>query len=172
MTAAEDRALGLVAELHSLRASINDAQGAYDANRLARGTGDHVVEFCLIRAMGKFEEILGDLFYLALEGKHGPEAVPVLTVASRGDAVLIVSGFDLPGEGRYTAWMPYAEKTLKRASKLLVDGLPFQRLENRPTEKELLADLTTVRNAIAHDSAAAKHKFQELDRQLPEAPTA
>ena len=147
-----------------LQNSVSDADMAFRANQLKRATRDHVVEFCLVRALGKFEEYLGELFCLAMEGKLGAECAPTMAVTSHDDALLLVSGFDDSSSGRYTAWMPFAEKTLKRADKLFANGLPFARLAHRPTEKAALSELVIVRNAIAHDSSVARGKFEALAR--------
>lgn len=165
MTAASDLSDGLSSTLEDLRLSISDAEAAHAKGHLKQATRDDVVELTLVRAMGLFEEFLGDLFMLAMEGNHGVDSQPLVTVGSRAEAVLFVSGVDQSGAEKYISWLPFKDKTLGRASRLLTNGLPFARLANRPTEKTALGDFVKVRNRIAHDSASAREKFESLARQ-------
>jgi len=155
-------AADLANELQRLRNSVADAEQAYRASNLVRATRDDVVELALVRAMGLFEEFIGDLFYMALENRLGGEIMPLVPAGNTDEAILLVAGSDAAGDSRYVSWMPIKEKTLKRASRLLTNGQPFARLANRSAEKAALVDLTTVRNRIAHDSGTARLKFAEL----------
>lgn len=157
-------ATNLGSSLEHLRESVIDADAAYRARKLRRATRDDVVELSLIRGMGMFEEFIGDLFVLALQARLGSEVTPIHTASNPDQAQLYVSGVDGVGDARYTSWMPFSQKTIPRAQRLLVRGQPFSRLSNRSTDKQELASLTTVRNRIAHDSIPARGKFEQLAR--------
>lgn len=154
-------AADLASELSGLRKSVEDAEQAYKSSNLQRGTRDDVAELALVRAMGLFEEFLGDLFFLGMLGKLGAEVVPIVSAQNEEEATLLIAGSDA-GDARYIAWMPLKEKTLKRGDRLFTNGQPFSRLANRSSEKSAISDLTVVRNRIAHDSPIARSKFVDL----------
>lgn len=147
-------------EIDQLRSSVADANSAFENGALHRGTRDDVVELTLVRALGLFEEFTGDLFYLALQSRLGSEVTPTIPAKNREDAVRIVAGADAYMDSKYVSWMPFQSKTMPRARELLSNGSPFNRLSTRSPLRNLLADLTIVRNRIAHDSQVARHKFE------------
>lgn len=159
MTAVSDLVGTLTKDLGALKKSVADAEQSYAAKHLLRGTRDDVVELTLIRAMGLFEEFIGELFYLALQGDLGPEVRPLMRASSRDEASRLVAGADSFGEARYVSWMPLPSRTLSRAHALLRNGEPFRRLESRAALQRSVNDLTVVRNRIAHASETAKQKF-------------
>lgn len=165
MTKGVDRAEEFSVQVKTLINSISDAQNAFKAKHLSRNTRDDVVELSLVRGMGLFEELLEDLFFLALQSHLGDEVKPVLPVSSPDEASLLVYDSELSGNSRYTTWIPYKDKTLPRARNLLQNGLPFTRLDNRPTETGELRALTLVRNAVAHNSESARTKFITLAKE-------
>lgn len=156
-------AADLALELSGLRKSVADAEQAYKASNLRRSTRDDVVELALVRAMGLFEEFLGNLFFLGMLGKLGPEVAPIALARNKDEATLLIAGSDT-GDARYIAWMPLKEKTLKRGDRLFANGQPFSRLSNRSSEKSAVSELTVVRNRIAHDSTIARARFIELSK--------
>lgn len=158
-------ATALGSDLARLRASVADADGAYRVRALQRATRDDVVELALIRAMGLFDQFIGELFFLALQGKLGAAVAPKMKASSREEALLIVGGSDGPGEGGYVSWLPFKARTVKRARALLANGEPFRRLDCRTADSALLLNFTTVRNRVAHDSPAAQEKFVNLCRE-------
>lgn len=157
-------AADLSTSLQHLRESVEDADAAYMGSALRRSTRDDVVELALIRGMGLSEEYVGDLFLLALQARLGPEIAPIHLAADIEQAALYIAGVDGAKEARYISWMPLAQKTTPRAQRLLSQGQPFSRLSNRSSDKREILTLTTVRNRIAHDSASARDKFEELAR--------
>lgn len=155
-------AAALVSSLQDLRDSVADATTAFTGGALKRSTRDDVVELALVRGMGMFEEFVGDLFALALQAHLGTEIRPLITAKDPAEAALLVAGADGAPDTRYIAWMPFKERTVVRAERLLLNAQPFGRLANRSVEKGALSDLTIVRNRVAHDSTAARTKFEAL----------
>ncbi len=155
----------LASALEDLRNSVADAESAFGNGHLKRSTRDDVVELALVRGMGVFEEFVGELFVLALLGRLGAEVIPLVPSASAEEANLLLVGADVDSSARYVSWMPFKEKAIRRAGRLLTASQPFGRLANRSSEKNTLADLTLVRNRVAHDSVVAREKFEQLALQ-------
>lgn len=154
----------LQSDLRALAASVADAEQAVVGRSLLASTRDDVVELALVRAMGLFEEFLGELFILALLNKLGGEVAPLMPVDGPDQALLMVAGVDGSEAGRYVSWLPVAG-VLKRAERLLAHAEPFRRLAARSSEKNALVDLVVVRNRAAHDSASARERFVRLASQ-------
>jgi hypothetical protein len=57
----------------------------------------------------------------------------------------------------YADWLPY-DLTRKRAKAFLSTGVPFTTLPD--SERKKIDGLATIRNALAHESAAAMARFQ------------
>lgn len=65
----------------------------------------------------------------------------------------------------YLAWLPFQDKTIKRA-RLYFDGMePFEVLDTQ--EKQSLKQYHIVRNALAHKSQKAQNAFQNIISSLP-----
>lgn len=63
------------------------------------------------------------------------------------------------GAGRnYATWIPY-DTTERRAKAFLSRGMPFSSLEK--ADRRVLNDLSTLRNALAHESAWALNQFRK-----------
>jgi hypothetical protein len=155
----------LAAQLGGLQGSVIDAESAFAKTELLASTRDDVVELTLIRALGLFEEFVGDLFLLAMQRKLGPEVSPHIEARSRDEAVMLIAGSDGSEESRYVAWMPFKDKTVPRAKKLLEHAQPFGRLSYHSTDQTTLRELVIVRNRVAHDSPIARAKFADLARE-------
>ena len=70
----------------------------------------------------------------------------------------IVAHRIVAGERRYADWLPFGRLTIKRAEAFFSSGLPFSALEN--TDQSSFDELSTVRNALAHHSAASVRAFR------------
>jgi len=151
-------------DIASLQSSVADANSAYLKSSLLRSTRDDVIELALVRALGLFEEFVGDLFFLALQGRLGQEVVPIMAANTDQEASLIVAGVDASADSRYVNWLPFKERVMPRAKRLLVSAQPFGRLAYRTSERNSLGELALVRNRIAHDSPVARRKFEDLAR--------
>jgi hypothetical protein len=71
------------------------------------------------------------------------------------------------GRRRYADWLPY-DRTMERATLFLSRGLPFSQVAIN--DRQLLNDLTVLRNVIAHKSRHANNRFHSVfikDKNLP-----
>ena len=70
------------------------------------------------------------------------------------------------GERRYVDWLPFEGRTMKRARAFFASGLPFCNLDS--ADQASFDELSTVRNALAHQSAPALRKFEKkfIDQKL------
>ena len=114
-----------------------------------------VYEALFLRAITGFELYLEQLFIDILLGKtahHPSRARALLATSTKSDLIKILNrGND------YLAWLPYGN-TESRAHLYLKNGKPFTDLTNG--DKSMLADMTRIRNAIAHKSEHANKQFQ------------
>lgn len=78
---------------------------------------------------------------------------PLVTVRADRVAYHIVRG-----ERSYAAWLPYERYTLRRAKAFFSRGKPFTDLKR--SQIKALDQLTTLRNALAHDSDSARRAFR------------
>lgn len=115
-----------------------------------------VYEALFLRAITGFELYLEQMFIDILLGKthhHPSRACAILKTSTKLDLLKILNrGND------YLTWLPYAN-TEGRARLYLKNGRPFSELTNG--DKSLLADMTRIRNAIAHKSEHASKQFQQ-----------
>ena len=61
-------------------------------------------------------------------------------------------------EEAYVTWLPYNRYTLRRSKALFSSGRPFANLSK--SEVAALGRMTTIRNALAHESYAARLSFR------------
>lgn len=156
-TEAVDR---LTTSIDDLKATIQDAQTA----GVSRLTLANVVELATLRTHSLLEAFLEEIFYLALlKDASVPSNGAVVEVRSREEAELLVLSSGTRRE-KYLSWLPL-DRTLDIAQSYLRDGHTFERLRYRNTEKRAIAELVTVRNAIAHPSDYAFEQFVELAKQ-------
>lgn len=62
------------------------------------------------------------------------------------------------GGRKYADWLPYNRHTMPRAEAFLAGGRPFSELLQ--SDRNFLDDLTTLRNALAHESSHALRQFR------------
>ena len=111
-------------------------------------------EGLLLKTVTSFEALLEELFLSLLTGSVEPvkRVHPRVTFRSAAVARSVVLG------GRaYVNWLPYYF-TENRAKAFFRGGQPFTSLDK--ADKRSLEDLQTIRNAVAHQSLAAKDKFK------------
>jgi len=65
----------------------------------------------------------------------------------------------LRGERSYVDWLPYKRYTLRRAKAFLSRGRPFTNLTG--AQIKAFDRLTTLRNALAHESFSARRAFRK-----------
>ena len=132
------------------------------AGRITVGSLDALFESALLNLYTAFELFIEDLFYAALLGHSGlPDVEGKVVFSSRAQAEHI-----LVGSRDYIKWLRYEEGVRPLADRLLQEGRPFDRLDRRDAELEILNEIRIVRNAIAHDSAQARARVEPLTSGL------
>jgi len=142
-----------------LRATTRNGQRAHSQGWLKQTDVDHLFTSTFLGIVASFEVCLEDLFYSAVLGQSGLEDVsPRMSIPSRTgvERVLGVNNGD-----RYLNWTSIKESR-KRAEAFIAGGAPFNRLQGRAQDNEIVQTSFVVRNAIAHKSGAARRKFQKL----------
>lgn len=113
-----------------------------------------------------FETQLEDLFVRQLAGElvHPTSmATPVVQFPSQA----VARDFVFSGR-KYADWLPYKEHTQKRAQIYYSDDHPFNRLP--PTLRTQLRNVSTLRNALAHNSRHSMGQFKKTfidNQQIP-----
>lgn len=158
--------LSLVVRKRLLLAAMSDQMVGHPLEEEAL---DHFFESTFLEVVTRFEAFLEDLFY---EVSLGQSAIyrsgPIGAVAGVGTREDLEAALLASTPRNYLEWLPI-RATEARAKIVLRDGRPFSRLERRGSEKSLLAEVTTIRNAIAHRSGDAWSKFLgACPGQLPE----
>lgn len=112
-------------------------------------------EGIFLRTVTSFESLLEELFVGLLSGGIVPARNVRPRVTFRSPAV----ARDVMLGGRaYVDWLPY-NHTDKRANAFFRAGLPFCKLDK--AEIKSLERMLTIRNAVAHQSGAARTKFEK-----------
>ena len=107
----------------------------------------------------EFEGLIENLFIGILSGS----VTPSNTIIKRKLSIKPVSEIEpvLLGEKRaYLDWLPYAERTIKRANIYFDGGKPFTLLND--IEKGKIQTYHRIRNAIAHKSKKASNDFKNI----------
>lgn len=120
---------------------------------------NHLYESTFLEASSRFEVFQEELFFGSVLGRSQiNEAIPLLTFRNRSEAERVV----LAGERRgFISWSNMDEN-IRRAEGFLSRGRPFSRLHRRGRDLQTLRTATAVRNAIAHESGAARERFRSL----------
>lgn len=106
-----------------------------------------------------FEAFQEELFFSALLGAADIVAVrPLISFRHRAEAERIVLATE---RSPFLTWSK-TKDSIERARRFLFSGRPFSRLERRDRDSRILSDVFTVRNAIAHQSGAARQAFARL----------
>ncbi len=111
-------------------------------------------EGILVRTVKSFESLMEELFLGLLTGgiTCSPRIHPRVTFRS----VAIARDVMLGGKA-YVDWLPY-HYTERRANAFFRRGLPFCGLDKADVKS--LDRILTIRNAVAHQSLAARRKFE------------
>lgn len=118
-----------------------------------------LTELAFFRVFSAWEAFLEETFILYMLGQQAP----------RGRKKVHRYGFPpnedaayawVAGENRYANWNP--DKVSGRAKRFFKDGGPF--LAALTSQQNLLSQMKSVRNAIAHDSEDARKKFEAVVR--------
>lgn len=148
--------------LRESRRFASDAQSWSQPNsqpHISRRQHDWIIELAFLRAFLALESFLEESFILYTVGQTAPRGRAPHRFAfppSRKAAIDWV----LP-EGRdYASWD--ASSVIVRASRFFRDGRPFA--STLRGSQAALSDARTIRNAIAHESAIAQEKFENVVR--------
>ena len=112
-------------------------------------------EGILLRTVTGFEGLMEELFVGLLAGGIAPgkNVHPRVTFNSH-----LVARDVMLGGRAFVDWLPY-HHTDKRASAFFRGGFPFTNLEK--ADVKLLEKIIFIRNAVAHQSRAARNKFED-----------
>lgn len=146
----------LIGHLRYLNATRSKMEHLYKSGYIVRHDIEQIYEGLFIDAITSFEGLIEKLFIGLLIGniKHASaNVVPRVAFKSAKVAREIVLG------GKpYVDWLPY-NYTEQRANAFFRNGHPFTFLDQ--PEKNSLAKLWWIRNAIAHISQFSMQKFQQ-----------
>lgn len=129
-------------------------------HRIGRGRRDSMIELAFLRGFLAWEGFLEESFLLYMLGKKPPTGrAPVryvLPPTRRAAHALAAGGRD------YAKW-DTGNDVVTLAERCFRDGRPYAGVLRG--EQQMLQDVKTVRNAIAHDSTAARERFEGLVRR-------
>lgn len=128
----------------------------YNADVIALRDLHSVYEALFLRAVSGFEMFLEDLFVAILErrARYKNKRVSLRMSVASTEALWDI----LLQDEQYLTWLPY-DRTEHRANIYLEDGKPFSELNDG--DKSVLKTITTIRNAIAHQTPYATALFQK-----------
>jgi hypothetical protein len=157
--------------LNESRSLTNDAQtwsraGAGSRPQITLQRRDTFVELAFLRAFTAWEIFLEDTFLLYLVGHKAPRAA---RPNRRGFPQDRFAASEWCTDGKeYAKWS--VGDVRRRADRWLENGEPFSPVLQG--QQSRLEQLITIRNAIAHESSAARGKFENLvRRELQALPT-
>lgn len=148
-----------------LQQHINRIETLYDQNQLTITDVHRIYSGAFIQYYTFLERMIEKLFIGLLMGDY-------ISAYANVTALIDIKSYQVAhdvvkGERRYVDWLPI-DRTCKRADAFFSSGRPFSLLDS--TDKNVLNNLTTLRNAIAHKSAASKKSFLNVyvqGRSLP-----
>jgi hypothetical protein len=118
-----------------------------------------MIELAFFRAFLAWESFLEESFILYLMGKKPPRGKPPRRFAM---PPTLQAAEDFAAEGQdYAKWN--IDKLKNRAERFFKGGGPFT--GPLQAHRTVLTDAQTLRNAIAHNSASARRKFETLVRR-------
>lgn len=119
---------------------------------------DSLTELAFFRVFSAWEAFLEEAFILYMLGQQAPRG---RKIQRYGFPPNEGAAYEWVADGRdYAKWSP--DHVKPRAKRLFKDGRPFEAALS--SHHNLLFQVKTVRNAIAHDSASARKKFEDLVR--------
>ena len=119
---------------------------------------DSLTALAFLQAFAAWEAFLEEAFILYLIGQQAPRG---RKISRLGFPPTSTAAYEWVSDGRdYATWSP--DKVKPRAERFFRGGRPFSPALSRRTF--LLRNMTTVRNAIAHESARAQQRFESLVR--------
>ncbi|MFL2001571.1 hypothetical protein [Microbacterium sp. A1-JK] len=160
---AERIAKSLSTELQRQSYTFKEARLLHRNGKLTSRGLHTVVEATFLSSYASFEAFVEDLFYDCVLGTSGlPDSVPIADLQNRELAESILT-LNRP----FVKWLPWDVGVGSLASILLQESGPFARMARSVTEKGQLDEARLLRNAIAHNSGAAKMAVRDRISQLP-----
>lgn len=157
MTGVDDAMDALLGGIDELKRSVAEALSV----GVSQATLSSVVELSTVQASSLLEDFLEEIFYLSMLGEHPQvSAGSILQVHARTEVELLIFAEGSRRE-KYLDWLPM-DRTQDRAKTYLIDGRPFDRVRYRSVEKRALAELTIIRNAVAHRGSYANERLLRL----------
>ncbi len=151
----------LVGHFKHLNYTRKKVEGLFKDNEIVIRDIKLVYSGLYIDAITSLENFIETLFVGLLCDTviHSSTILPILKFPSRKICLSFLSG-----DRAYTDWLPYSQ-TIKRAKKYFKnDGCPFNLLNSN--DKNNLTDMTTLRNALAHNSQYSIKKFKDMISDL------
>jgi len=147
-------------KLALLEKTRNKVEMLLQQNHLDRQEVEAVYTGLFIDAFTEFEALIERLFIGLFDGSLKSLAIP----AKRRFKVRHKSfSREVVYEGqKYVDWIPY-DKTIAKAKRFLIDGVPFSILDE--IEKDNIKRAHLLRNALAHKSDTATKRFLESINQ-------
>ena len=143
------------ARLRTFERSRRKLERLLTAGQVTRHDVSLFYEGILLRTVTGFEGLMEELFVGLLAGGIAPgrNVHPRVTFNSH-----LVAREVMLGGRAFVDWLPY-QYTDKRAAAFFRAGFPFTNLEK--ADVKLLEKIILVRNAVAHQSRAARNKFED-----------
>ena len=151
----------LAGRLRTLEKSREKLERLSDAGHVTPRDMALFYEGIFLKTVTSFESLLEELFIGLLTGgiEPGRNVHPRAQFKSPAVARDIICG------GRaYVDWLPYRH-TEKRAAAFFRGGRPFSGLYKE--DKKALERMLTIRNAVAHQSRAARNEFDKIIASVP-----
>ncbi len=132
-------------------------ENLYAANKIALRDLHSVYEALFIRSVTGFETFLQDQFLAIMNGsvaykKHRKVAARMTAISSAALVEILLQGRS------YVTWLPY-DQTVNRAYVYMKEGKPFSDVSE--ADRLTIKKITTIRNAIAHQSQHAISEFEK-----------
>lgn len=147
--------------LRTLEITRKKIDRLYSQGLLVRRDVERVYEGLYLDAITSLEASIEDLFIRIVTGQSLPTGVVVRVSFNSSQVARDVM---LGGERRYLDWFPY-NRTEKRAKAFLRGGRPFTQLST--ADKNVLEEMLTIRNAIAHKSPHSRKRFEDFVANFP-----
>jgi hypothetical protein len=134
----------------------NEGLRLFRRNQLSQASLDALFTSSFLSLHSHFEIFLEDLFFSTVTGSSGiADCEPQVIFESREQAQQIFLATQ-----SYINWMPYEKGAQKFTRRAYKSGSPFARLRRQPDEQSVLKEISSLRNAIAHQS---RHSLREVE---------
>jgi hypothetical protein len=152
--AAATVARGVQARANGLNQHVKRLELLHDARAISDVDINRIYAGAFISYYSFFENAIEDLFLGLVTGRVSRvNTASLVGISSNQVAKRVVFG----GQ-KFADWLPYNRHTIPRANAFLAGGRPFTLLSK--ADRNNLDDLTTLRNAAAHESTHSIRQFR------------